>query len=500
MRTDNGRTVSVWMDIGDDTVTRPPLRKDASADVCVVGAGIAGMSVAYECALSGKRVIVLDDGPIGGGETCRTTAHLASALDDGFRHLEFLFGKEKTRLAVQSHVRAIDRIEEIAKAESIDCDLERLDGYLFADDADGKEDLMEEWDAALRAGLEATLLDDTPLPARGGAPCIRFGRQASFHPTKYLAGLAKAIERRGGRVHCGSHAKEFDGGDAPSVTTADGNTVRAKAIVVATNSPVNDRYALHMKQSPWRTYAVAFDVPGDPKAALFWDNREIYHYARYLRDAGKATLIVGGEDHRTGHENDAELRYHRLEQWARARFPDTGAVTRRWSGQVYEPADSLAFIGRNPGDANAYVVTGDSGHGMTHGAIAGMLIADLIAGKENPWEELYDPRRKTPQAALEYAKDGANVTKDYCDVLTPGDVSSPDEVKPGTGAIMRKGLTKIALYRDDDGALHERSAICPHLGCVVRWNGGERTWDCPCHGSRFTCTGDVVNGPALTDL
>lgn len=500
MRTDNGRSVSTWMGI-DDPLMRPALASDADADVCIVGAGIAGLSVAYECAAAGLDVIVLDDGPIGGGETCRTTAHLASALDDRFTHLEFLFGKERSKLAAQSHARAIDKIEEIVAAEKIDCDFTRVPGFLFAGPTGSKEDLMKEWDAALRAGLEATLLDATPLPVGGETPCIRFERQGQFHPLRYLRGLAAAIERMGGRIHCGSHVEDVEGGDGAYMKTSDGRTVRAKHVVVATNSPVNDRFAMHMKQSPWRSYAVALEIPDGVVPGLLWDDEEPYHYVREAKDGGKTLLIVGGEDHRTGQENDAEERYMRLEQWIRAKFPMAGKVADRWSGQVLEPADSLAFIGRNPGDEpNVYVVTGDSGHGMTHGAIAGMLIADLVRGRENPWTELYDPARKTPQAALEYAKDGANIMKDYCDIVTPGEVRSPDEVKPGSGALMRKGIKKIALYRDDAGTLHARSAVCPHLGCIVRWNGEEKSWDCPCHGSRFTCTGKVVNGPSPVDL
>lgn len=501
MRTDNGRSTSVWMDVAQE-MSRPALAEDADADVCVVGAGIAGMSVAYELAVAGKNVIVLDDGPIGGGETCRTTAHLASALDDRFTHLEFLFGKEKSKLAAQSHARAIDRIEEIVNTEKIECGFRRLDGYLFATPDTTKDDLTNEWDAALRAGLDATLLDATPLPERGDVPCIRFGNQGQFHPTLYLAALAKAVERMGGRIHCGSHAKDIAGGTDAHVTTADGKTVRAAHVVVATNSPVNDRFSMHAKQAPYRTFAIALAIPKcSIEPALFWDFQDTYHYVRLLEDGDGDLLIVGGEDHKTGQENDAAERYERLASWARERFPMATEVVERWSGQVYEPADSLAFIGRNPsGDANVYIATGDSGHGMTHGVIAGMLISDLIVEKDNPWAALYDPARKTPQAAMEYMKENANVVKEYCDLVTPGDVKSADDIAPDSGAVIRKGIKKIALYRNPSGALHAMTAICPHLGCVVRWNTGEKTWDCPCHGSRFTCQGQVVNGPAPKGL
>jgi Rieske Fe-S protein len=172
-----------------------------------------------------------------------------------------------------------------------------------------------------------------------------------------------------------------------------------------------------------------------------------------------------------------------------------------WGGQVMETIDGLAFIGRNPLDAdNIYIATGDSGMGMTHGTIAGMLLTDLIMGRENPWSELYDPARKTLRAADVYAKEGANMAAQYTDWLTPGEVSSPDEVAPGCGAVIRRGLSKVAVFRDEHKKVHEFSAVCPHLGCIVHWNAAESSWDCPCHGSRFTSTGKVINGPSNSDL
>jgi Rieske Fe-S protein len=212
-------------------------------------------------------------------------------------------------------------------------------------------------------------------------------------------------------------------------------------------------------------------------------------------------LIVGGEDHKTGQAGDHEERYARLEAWARERFPMIQGVEFRWSGQVLETIDGLAFLGRNPLDEpNVFIATGDSGMGMTHGTIAGMLLTDLILGRENPWATLYDPARKTLRAIGEFARENLNVLAQYADWLTPGDVSSPEEVRPGTGAVVRRGLAKVAVYRDEQGVLHERSAACPHLGCVVGWSDAEKTWDCPCHGSRFDRYGRVLNGPANRDL
>jgi Rieske Fe-S protein len=272
--------------------------------------------------------------------------------------------------------------------------------------------------------------------------------------------------------------------------------------VVATNIPINDLLVIHTKQAAYRTYAIAARVTGGAAIprALVWDTAAPYHYLRPA--VGRNDLaIVGGEDHRSGQRNDFEERFHRLESWLAGRFSSPVVVERRWSGQVMETVDGLAFIGRNPGDEpNVYVATGDSGMGLTHGAIAGMLVADLVAGRPNPWAGLYDPSRKPLAAAVEYLKENVKTAAQYGDWLKPGDASSAEEVAPGTGAVVRRGLKMIAAYRDETGALHECSAVCPHLGCVVTWNGADGMWDCPCHGSRFDPDGTVVLGPANSDL
>lgn len=270
---------------------------------------------------------------------------------------------------------------------------------------------------------------------------------------------------------------------------------------MATNTPVNDRFTIHTKQAAYRTYVIGVGVPiGSVTKALYWDTPDPYHYVR-LQDAGDhEILIVGGEDHKTGQADDTDDRFNRLEAWTRERFPMSGTVAFRWSGQVMEPIDSLAFIGRNPGDTNIYIVTGDSGNGMTHGTIAGMLLTDLIQGRQNEWAALYDPARITLMAATEFMKENLNVAAQFRDYASGGEVADAQQIEPGTGAIIRDGIKKLAVYRDIEGRLHTCSAVCPHLGCIVDWNSVENTWDCPCHGSRFDALGKVLNGPANRGL
>ncbi|HEX7176361.1 MAG TPA: FAD-dependent oxidoreductase [Pyrinomonadaceae bacterium] len=513
MKTDSGRSVSVWMATGD-VPAREPLAEDTSADVCIVGAGIAGMTTAYLLAREGKKVVVLDDGPIAGGETCRTTAHIVNALDDRYYDLEQWHGESGARLAAESHTAAIDRVEEIVREEGIDCDFERVDGYLFVPPGESTEQLGEELRACHRAGLlEVEYVQRVPYDGYDFGNALRFPRQAQFHILKYLDGVTRAFERLGGRVYTKTHAEKIEGdgggeGEGESrarVETSSRHAVTSDFVVVATNTPVNDLVSIHTKQAPYRTYVIGARVPsGSVPALLYWDTPDPYHYVRTQRGEGFDYLIVGGEDHKTGQAEDYDARFQKLEEWTRERFPMVESVELRWSGQVMEPVDGMGYIGRNPGDrANVLIATGDSGNGMTHGTIAGVLLTDLVMGRDNKWATLYDPSRVTVSAdtGKEFAKENLNVAAQYADHLTGGEVGSVEEIEAGAGAVVRRGLKKVAAYRDEEGKLYESSAVCTHLGCVVRWNDLEKSWDCPCHGSRFDCRdGHVLNGPAISAL
>jgi len=486
---------------------RRALDRDLEADVCVIGAGIAGLSTAHQLARQGRSVIVLEDGKIGSGETSRTTAHLSNAFDDRYALVERLHGPLGARYVAESHTEAIDEIERTVRDEGIECQFERLDGYLFVPPGDPPDILEREIEACHAVGLmDVSWVDRAPLRDFETGRCLRFPRQAQFHPLRYLNGLALAVERLRGRIFTGTHVASVepgeDGGGA-RVKTASGHTVTAGHAVVATNTPINDMLTLHTKQYPYRTFVIGAPVRrGSVDRALYWDTPHPYHYVRLVprNEGGDETLIVGGEDHKTGQADDADERYARLERWARERFPGMGAVEYRWSGQVLEPMDTIAYIGRNPGDENVWVVTGDSGNGLTHGVLAGILLRDLILGRQNPWAEVYEPSRKSLRAGLAFTKENLNMAAQYASWVTGGDVEDEEDIPKGSGAVIRHGLKKIAVYRDAGGKLHRFSAVCPHLGAIVSWNSEERTWDCPAHGSRFDAKGKVLNGPANADL
>jgi glycine/D-amino acid oxidase-like deaminating enzyme/nitrite reductase/ring-hydroxylating ferredoxin subunit len=505
MRRSRHETTPVWSEAERDGPALPILRQDTEADVCIIGAGIAGLTTAYLLQKEGKSVVVLDAYGLAAGETGRTTAHLTAVLDDRFSHLELLFGAVGARLAADSHRAAIDRIESIVRDERIDCDFERVTGYLVAMDDKQRRALDNEFAAVPRAGFyEAEGFPEVPLPGVvDTGPGLMFPEQAMFHPARYMIGLAKAYSSLGGRIFVGAHVRSVTGGAGASVETDDGLRVSARHIVVATNTPINDRVTMQTKQAAYRSYAVAFDIPKNSYPGfLLWDLEDPYHYVRLMRAGDHDRLIVGGEDHKTGQAGDMAVRYRRLEEWTRRHFSAVGEVAYRWSGQIMEPIDSLAFIGRNPGDDdNVYIATGDSGHGMTHGTIAGMLITDLIQKRDNPWVAIYEPSRKTPRSVTSFLSENVNVAARLLkDWVKPSEVDNLEQIGRGEGAILRQGGSKTAVYRARGGALHRVSAVCTHLGCIVQWNPNEKSWDCPCHGSRFDIEGRVLNGPAVSRL
>lgn len=498
----SGETESLWMEV--NLPSFPPLEQDIETEICIIGSGIVGLTCAYLLSKAGFKIVVLERSALAGGQSARTTAHLSWALDDRFSNLEKLFGKEKAKLAALSHQEAINAIESIINEENIDCDFERINGYLFSPSTESDKVLNDEKIAVENLKLNVTYSEKTPFIKNAG-PCLIFPRQGQFHLLKYLNGLIEAIVRNGGKIFTHSHVNHFEEENSKClVKTKSGAQVTSKSLIVATCTPINDRFYIHTKQSAYRTYVIAARVPnGSIPRALYWDTIDPYHYVRLQKNSVNPNvewLIVGGEDHKTGQDLNEQEKFSLLETWAKEHFPMIEKVVYRWSGQVFEPVDSLAFIGKNPGSKDVYIATGDSGHGMTHGMIAGLLITDLILGKQNPWSELYEPSRKNLSSANEYIHENLNAIYQYKDWLTPGELKTVEELPSDQGIILREGIHKIAVYKDKENKIHVHTAACPHLGGCVRWNKVEKSWDCPVHGSRFNGCGEVITGPAFGDL
>jgi hypothetical protein len=499
MNADQELSRSLWM---EKTIQPfPPLQNDAKTKVLVIGAGISGLSTAYELARARTDVIVVDRGGIGGGMTARTTAHLSYEPDDFYHGLISVRGEKEARHYFESQKAAVERIEDITKNEAIPCDFKRVDLFLFAPDKEGRQTLEKEYKAVQRVGFSGVDWAEAPIAGHSEG-CLRFPNQARFHPIKYIAGLVKTLKGMGAQIYANTPivSVEENGGRIVATTEA-GNTITANAAVLASNTPFVDPIAIHTKQAPYRTYVIAGTMEkGSIPDALIWDTLDPYHYVRIQRQGTEQLAIIGGEDHKSGTGDDGKARMKRLERWARKRFPGFGEVRYGWSGQVYEPVDYVQFIGRNPGHKHIYLVSGDSGSGITMGVAASLILPDLIADRKNLWADIYSPSRKPKNISTLATFVGENVGAAGHLVQRALPLSGSEPNRHSTGKVVSHRGKKLAVYRDEKGVMHRMSASCTHMGCIVQWNSFERCWDCPCHGSQFAPTGEPLQGPAVKPL
>jgi len=491
---------SVWTSTTADT-DYPTLETDLDVDVAVVGGGLTGLVAAWHLVEAGRRVAVVEERRIASGETGHTTAHLTALVDTRYSRIERSFGMEAARLVARSNLEAIDWIERTARALAIDCDFERVPAYLYSERASDLDTIRQELDAARDAGLTVSFTHDVPVPfpTAGG---MRIEEQGQFHPRRFLLPLAERIAGRGSWILESTRVTAVTDGE-PCVVETTGGTIRARDVIVAAHVPFVNWAALITKLPAYRTYAIGVRSGRPLPRALFWDTDEPYHYTRTQPTADGELVIIGGEDHKTGTESETLWRVDALADWAQARF-DVTRVDFRWSGQIIEPVDGLPYIGRNTASTHVFVATGYSGNGMTWGTVAGRLTSDLVLGHDNPYAALYEATRITPAAsAKEFVAENVDFPKYFVrDRLTSADVQgdNPSLVVKGEGRLLLVDGRKYAVYRDTEGTLHSLSPICTHMHCDVAWNTAEQTWDCPCHGSRFSATGEVLNGPAVTPL
>ena len=494
MGTLDERNRSLWVattEAGDF----PTLTGDDRADVIVVGAGITGLTTARLLVEEGRSVIVVDAGPVCAGASGYTTAKITSLHGITYTEIAERFDEHRARLYGEANEAAIAEVARLVELDGIDCSFERRAHVVYTTDPSTAESVQREADLAARLGLPATSTADTELPFDVVA-AVRFENQAQFHPRAYCLGLARAITQAGGRIFAHTRARNVDG-DRRAVVTDHGE-LRGDAVVVATHLPIRELGAYFARAEPWRSYALAVTVDGDRPRDMYIS---VDSPTRSLRTAGDH-LIVGGEGHKVGDAHDTTEHYRNLEAWAREHFAVT-AVEHAWSAQDWSAADGVPYIGRMAGhDDGVYVATAFKKWGMTHGTIAGMLVRDLVAGRDNAWLEVYDATRIAPRQSLKgVIQENVDALRHFVgDRLRAGDAGDVDELAPGDGAVIRVDGDAVAAFRDDDGVVRAVSAVCTHLGCLVSFNPAERSWDCPCHGSRFTVDGAVIEGPATDDL
>ncbi len=492
-----GRLSSVWE--GTALPRFEAITSNQKTEVCVIGGGISGISIAYKMAKRGHKVTLVEAFTIGSGQTGRTTAHLTCQLEEQFVQLLKMHDLETVQAFLDAHRSAIDIIETNVFSEHIDCDFKRLDGYLFQGRNFSEAKLRKEQDAGRKSGINLDYVEKTPLLS-GAVAGLRFPRQAQFNPIKYMAGLLAAMRKLDVTIFENTHVRHIENLDPETtvISTDSGYDIEAKYLVVATDSPINNRFYIHTKQFAYRTYAMAFTLEG-PVAdeCLLWDTEDPYHYVRFV----DGTLVVGCEDHRTGQDPDGDP-FRNLEEWTRKNFAFVRDVKEKWSGQVFEPADQIGYIGKNPGpEKNIYITTGQSGIGMTSATIASVLIPELIEHGTHPWAAVFDPSRPPVRGLSDFVLENVNVAYQYKDWVTGSEVESLQEIPEDHGSIMREGLiAKSCVYHEKGDCFEKKSAFCTHLGAVVHWNDIEKTWDCPAHGSRFNTHGAVIEGPAIDGL
>jgi glycine/D-amino acid oxidase-like deaminating enzyme/nitrite reductase/ring-hydroxylating ferredoxin subunit len=496
-----GKNTSLWIDTAPQT-DYPPLDREIHVDVAVLGGGMAGLMTAHLLKREGVTVAVVEAGRVAGGVTAYTTAKVSSLHGTRYSALESSFGRDGARVYAHANEAAIERIGALVEELSIDCDWRRKPAYTYAEDDSGRKQVQEEVGAATRAGLRASFTTQTDLPWQvTGA--IRVEDQAEFHPRKFLLAIAAGIPGGGSHVFEQTRAVGVADGTPARVKTERGDVVIADHVVVATHVPFLDRAGFFARMHAERSYGLGLYVRGEAPQGMYLSTESPPHTVRSHPTAGGEMVIAGGEGHKVGQSGeDTAERVARLEAWARARF-NVEEIAYRWSTQDNMPVDGVPYVGKlMPGAKRIWVATGFMKWGLTNGTAAAEILSDLIQGRENPWAALFDSNRMKPGAAAkEFLKENANVGwRFFRDKVGPADVDSFEDLAPGQGGLVRDGIGKTAVYRDDDGTLHAVSSACTHLGCTVKWNSAERSWDCPCHGSRFDVDGRVIQGPAVKDL
>lgn len=496
-----GTEESYWMASAPGPAVRPGLAEDLTVDVAVVGAGVAGVSTAWELTRAGYRVALLEADRVAAGVTGYTTAKLTAQHTLVYSHVEERFGADAAARYAESQQRAVERVAGVSAELGIDCDLERCPAYTYVEDPSGVDGLRREAEAARRAGLPATFTTETPLPFPV-AGAVRVDQQAQFHPRKYLLALVDDMVARGARVFERSRVVDLHEGSPCRVRTERGRTVTADHVVVATHYPVFDRALLFARLSVRRELVVASVVEADVAPHGMFLTRE--QNTRSVRTApwqdGRRLLIVTGE-HFTPGDEDVSGHWAELVGWTARQFP-RAQVVYRWATQDTSTLDRVPYVGRfHRGAQHTWVATGFGGWGMTNGVMAGWSLTDLIAGQDNPWAALYDPRRLKPRTETRPALQlQSKVARHFVGDRLGSHVDSVEDIPPGTGAVTRVEGERCAVYRDPSGRLSAVSATCTHLGCIVHFNDAETAWECPCHGSRFAVDGTVLQGPANRPL
>lgn len=499
----DSRTLSVWQDVIPFVNINEHRQEDATYDVIIVGAGITGLTTALFLQERGKKCLILEANNIGFGTTSATTAHLNTVLDTTYNDITKGFGKESAELIAKGAKQAIALIKRNVDHYKINCDFEYKEGFLFANNEEEVKALDDIFDGLEKVGIEASITDSIPAPMPF-VKAIKFPEQAQFHPVNYLLALTEAFTESGGIIREDALVTNVeDKDDIQEVYVGENTIYRAAKVVYATHIPPGLNI-LDFKCAPYRTYVLGIELNDETQypEALVYDCEEPYHYLKTIYLDDRKIMLVGGNDHKTGHDDNADRNFTELEAYVRNHY-DVSNIPYKWSSQYYEPADGLPYIGKFPGsNENIYVATGFGGNGMIYGTLAGHIIADLIVSGESAYAALLSPSRIKPVAAFKnFVKENADVIKHFiADRLSVESLDEFADLSKEEGRVIKYQEEHLAIYKDEYGALKALSPVCPHAGCIVSWNTAEKSWDCPCHGARYDTDGKLLNGPSTKPL
>lgn len=496
----DANTESIWQQRINNLQANNPFNPNTVYEVLIIGGGITGLTTALLLQEAGKNCILAEAHTIGYGTTGGTTAHINTFLDNSYNYIEKDFSEDGSKRVAQACKEAINTVANFVDRYHIDCDFEYKKGYIYAELDKEVEELDEVLKASQKAGVGVSTAESIPVTVPFKKALV-FEGQAQIHPLKYAYALAAELVKKGGCIVEQTMIKSTEKNGSYHLAKADNREIRADKIVYATHIPPGINL-LHFRCAPYRSYVVGLKLPDNNYPSDFaYDCKDPYHYFRTHEIDGQNYLILGGEDHKTGHDNPEES-FHALEKYAQQHYPGS-VVEFKWSAQYFVPADGLPYIGKLPGlDGDVYVATGFGGNGITLGSIAGKILKDLIAGEQNAYADLFSPSRVKPVAGFtEFVKENADVAYRFVtDRFSAKDIQSLDQIPLDGGAVVEYEDKKLAVYKDASGKIHALSPVCTHAGCIVNWNNVEKSWDCPCHGARYDIDGNVLTGPASKEL
>jgi glycine/D-amino acid oxidase-like deaminating enzyme/nitrite reductase/ring-hydroxylating ferredoxin subunit len=497
----DGSTVSLWQSNMPDYNAKPTSFSNTMYDVVIVGGGITGITTGLLLQKAGKKCLIAEAHSLCFGTTGGTTAHINSFFDSTYDIIQSNFGAEAAKLVSKATKNSLELFKKNIEAYKIDCGFEEKNGYVYAQTPEQADELDKVYDATKEAGTEIEYVQDIPLPMEF-QKAVLYKKQAQIHPTRYVQALAKEFEEASGIIlqHCPVDKFENEDG-VLEIETANGK-LKTKNLIWATHTPPGINI-LHFRLAPYRSYAIAVKLKNDAYPdAVAYDMYDPYHYYRTQNIDGENFFIVGGEDHKTAHEENTEACFSNLISHAKKHF-DVGEITHRWSSQYFEPADGLAYIGHLPGNPdNVYVAAGYGGNGITYSHIAAPLLTDLIIKGKSELKDLFSPGRIKPIAGFAaFVQENADVIKEFvAKRISSEKIEGLSELANGDAKVVKYEGERLALYKDENGKVHALNPVCTHAKCIVAWNGAEKTWDCPCHGARYSIEGQVLTGPARKGL